>query len=108
MDTERGGYNLLHSMKDVPNTFSSLASYVFQLVKSAASQDRTRADLIIDQYPDVSIKNPERERRGAGGSIHIAINHSNQKCPTKWKKYLSDGSNTVNIASFLVQEWQKP
>ena len=77
-------------------------------MKSAASQDRTRTDLIMDQYPDVSIKNPEREWRGAGGSIQIAINHGNQKCPTQWKKYLSDGSNKANLASFLLQEWQKP
>ena len=104
------GVAILHSMKDVPRTFSSLASYVFQLVKSAAYQDRTRTDLIMDQYPDVSIKNPERERerRGAGISIQIAINHGNQKCHTQWKKYLSDGSNKANLASFLVQEWQKP
>ena len=54
------GVAILHSMKYVPRTFSCLASYVFQLVKSAASQDRTRTDLIMDQYPDVSIKNPER------------------------------------------------
>ena len=77
-------------------------------MKSAAAQDRTRTDLIMDQYPDVSIKNPEREWRGAGVSIQIADNHGNQKCPTQWKKYLSDGSNKANIASFLVQEWQKP
>ena len=102
------GVDILHSMTDVPRTFSCLASYVFQLVKSAASQDRTRTDLIMDQYPDVSIKTPERERRGAGGSIQIAVNHGNQKCPTQWKKYLSDGSNKANLASFLVQEWQKP
>ena len=102
------GVAILHSMKYVPRTFSCLASYVFQLVKSAASQDKTRTDLIMDQYPDVSIKTPERERRGAGGSIQIAINHGNQKCPTQWKKYLSDGSNKANLASFLVQEWQKP
>ena len=77
-------------------------------MKSAASQDRTRTDLIMDQYPDVSIKNPEREWRGTGVSIQIAVNHVNQKCPTQWKKYLSDGSNKANIAYFLVQEWQKP
>ena len=106
MDTGRGE-KLLHSMKDVPRTFNCLASYVFQLVKSAASQDMTRTDLIMDQYPDVSIKNPERERRGAGGSIRIAINHGNQKCPTQWKKYLSYGSNKADLASFLVQKWQK-
>ena len=60
---------ILHSMKDVPRAFSCLASYVFQLVKSAASQDRIRTDLIMVQYPDVSINNPERKRRGAGGSF---------------------------------------
>ena len=74
-------------MKDVPRTFSSLASCVFQAVKSEASQNRTRTDLIMDQYPDVSINNPKREGRGAGGNIQIAINHVNQKCPTQWKKY---------------------
>ena len=102
------GVAILQSMKAAPRAFSCLASYVFQLVKSAASQDRTRTDLIMDHYPDVSIKNPEREWRGAGGSIQIAINHGNQKFPTQWKKYLSDGSNKANIAYFLVQEWQKP
>ena len=49
-----------------------------------------------------------RERRGAGCNIQIAINHGNKKCPTQRKKYLSDGSNKANLASFLVQEWQKP
>ena len=104
------GVAMLHSMKYFPRTFSSLASYVFPLVKSAASQDRTNTDLIMDQYPDVSIKVPERERerRGAGGSIQITINHGNHKCLTQWKKYLSHGSNKANIAYFLVQEWQKP
>ncbi len=63
----------------------------------------------MDQYPDVSRRTQrERERRGAGGSIQIAINHDNQKCPTQWKKYMSDGSNKANLASFLVQEWQQP
>ena len=102
-----GGYNIAFHERCTKD-FSSLASYVFQLVKSAASHDRTRTDLIMDQYPDVSIKNPEKEQRGAGGSIKIATNHGNQKCPTQWKKYLSDGSNKANLASFLVHEWQKP
>ena len=84
---------------------ASLASYVFQLVKSGASQDRTRTDLIMDQYPDVSINNPERKQSGAGGSIQIAVHHGNQMCPTQCKKYMTDGSNKANLANFLVQEW---
>ncbi len=73
-----GGVAILHSMKYVSRTFSSLGSYVFQLVKSAASQDRTRTDLIMVQYHDVSINNPERERRGAGGSIQISIKRQSE------------------------------
>ena len=59
-------------------------------------------------YPSGTQREREREWRGTGGSIQIAINHGNQKCPTQWKKYLSDGTNKANIAYFLVQEWQKP
>ena len=88
---------LLHATKDIPTTVSSLASYVFHLVTPLASQDRTRTDLIMDQYPDVSTKNPERERSGAGGSIQIAVQHDNQMCPTQWKKCLTEGSNKEKI-----------
>ena len=97
---------LLQSTKDVPMTFSSLANYVFHLVTPVASQDRTRTDMTMDQNPDVSIKNPEREQRCASGSIQIAINHGNQMCPTQWKKYLTDGGNKANLAYFLMHEWQ--
>ena len=65
------GVDILHSMKDVPRTFSCIASYVFQLVKSAASQDRTRTDLIMDQYPDVSTTNPERPLARSLRSAHF-------------------------------------
>ena len=81
-------------------TFSYLACYIFQLVPGQ--------DQVMGQYPDVSIKNPERERRCAGGRIQIAINHGDQMCPTQWKKYLTDGSNKANLAYYLMHEWQKP
>ena len=61
------GMALLQSLKRVPRTFSELASFVFQLVESTSPQERTRTDLIMDQYPYVSIKNPERAKRNAGG-----------------------------------------
>ena len=93
------GMALLQSLKSAPRTFSELAGYVFQLVKSTSSQNGTRTDLIMDQYPEVSIKNPEREKRGAGGAIQIKIQDGNQTCPTQWKKFLSDGSSKTNLAA---------
>ena len=95
---------MLQSLKRVPRTFSELDSFLFQLVESTSPQKRTRADLIMDQYPDVSIKNPERVKRNAVGTIQITIQDGNQKCPTQWKKYLSDGCNKTKLASFLVKE----
>ena len=61
----------------------------------------------MDQYPDVSIKNPEWAKRSAAGTIQITIQDGNQKCPTQWKKFLSDGGNKTKLASFLVKEWQQ-
>ena len=74
-----GGVAILHSMKDVPRTFSSLASYVFQLVKSAASQDRTRTDLIMDQYPDLTRFNKTRFNKTRFNKIAI------QGTPPRWQ-----------------------
>ena len=98
---------LLQSLKRIPRTFSELASFAFKLVESTSPQESTRTDLIMDQYPDVSIKNPERAKRSAGGTIQITIQDGNQKCPTQWKKFLSDGGNKTKLASFLVKEWQQ-
>ena len=67
------GMALLQPLKCVPRTFSELASFVFQLVESTSPQERTRTVMIMDQYPDVSIKNPERAKRSAGGTIQITI-----------------------------------
>ena len=98
---------LLQSLKCIPRTFSELASFVFQLVESTSPQERTRTDLIMDQYPDVSTKNPERAKRSARGTIQITIQDGNQKCPTQWKKFMSDGGNKTKLASFLVKKWQQ-
>ena len=107
MDTGRGGYTAFHERCTRGIQLSSQLCLPAREIGDIPGQDQDWPDhgsvsWCIHQEPR------ERERRGAGGSIQIAINHGNQKCPTQWKKYLSDGSNKANIAYFLVQEWQKP
>ena len=94
-------------MKSTPRTFSELA-FELHLVQSSSSQHSTRTDLIIDQYPDIYIKNPEKTNRSAGGAIQIKIQGGSQKCPTQSKKCLCDGRNKTDLAALLVQEWQQP
>ena len=62
----------------------------------------------MDQYPAISIKNPERTNRSAGGAIQIKIQGGSQKCPTQWKKCLCDGMIQTDLAALLGQEWQQP
>ena len=80
-------------MELLARTFSELASFELHLLKSTSSEHSTRTDLIVDQYPAISIKNPERTNRSAGEAIQIKIQGGSQKCPTQWKKCLCDGMN---------------
>ena len=66
-----------------------------------------RVDFVGDQYPNISIKNIERERRSNSGQLAVAIASSQQLCPRQWKKYLSCGRNKVCLLKFLSEEWSK-
>ena len=51
----------------IPDRFIDLADLILSAVIKQAGEAR-RIDFIADQYPSVSIKNIERERRGDQGS----------------------------------------
>lgn len=100
------GMALLQSLKCAPNLFTELATNVLQMIISTVPNNKPRIDLVMDQYPVISIKNPERMKRAKEGSLKIDIQEGKQKCPTQWKKFLSDGNNKTNVAAFFLQEWQ--
>ena len=101
------GMALLQTIKTVPKTFKDLATNVLEVLKST-SNNPTRTDLVMDQYPELSIKNPERAKRGASGVLQMRILGRHQRRPAQWKKFLSDGVNKTNLAMFLVEELQQP
>ena len=69
-----------------------------------------RVDFVTDQYPTLSIKYAERQRREKKGSLQVEIYivSSKQKCPRQWSKFLSLGSNKTNLVEFFVREWSTP
>ena len=97
---------MLQTMKKIPERFSDLAVMIFKRMLMQAGQAR-RVDFVGDQYPVISIKNTERERRSNTGQLAVSITSSQQFCPRQWKKYLSCGSNKVRLLEFLSQEWSK-
>ena len=62
------GMALLQTMKDIPQTFGSLAEKILRsIISSARMVNAKRVDFVCDTYPTVSIKNIERERRSLAG-----------------------------------------
>ena len=95
---------LLQSLTHIPDSFSDLAELVFNKVLHTAKR-ASRVDFVSDLYPEISIKNTERSKRAKGGTIRIKITGGTQKCPTQWKKFLSDGRNKTALIGCFLKEW---
>lgn len=102
------GMAVLQALPVLPHgsSFSDLAGEIFLRVTSAFGKGCQRIDFVVDQYPEVSIKGCERQRRARSGSVRTTILNSQQQLPRQWKKYLSNGKNKGELATFLVKEWQ--
>ena len=54
-------------------------SILHTVMSSACSSRSKRVDFVCDTYPDISIKNLERNNRALGGSTVVKILGPNQK-----------------------------
>ena len=100
-------FALLQSITRAPDTFGQLAEMLFDAIMGYAGQ-ATRVDFVADQYPDISIKNAERECRKDSGVLIMNLHSSSQACPRQWKKFLSHGPNKSALLNFFQQEWATP
>ena len=78
-----------------------------QILQLAQRYDCSRVDFVVDQYPEISIKNFEHFRRAASRPEIIHIHSKQQKTPSQWKRYISDGKNKEAIAEFLFITWKE-
>lgn len=97
---------ILQTMTTIPEKFSDLTDMVLNRVFTLAG-DAKRIDIIADhgQYPDISVKNTERTRRGRDGELTIKITSPEQLCPHQWKKAMFSGKSNTNLMHFLSHEW---
>ena len=74
---------VIQTLQSRPPTFGELADTILQyLVKLALQYKCERVDFVIDQYPEISIKNVERSRRAVGGTQQVQIYGRTQKTPS--------------------------
>lgn len=83
---------VIQAIRSRPGTFGELAETILQYIVQLAVQHKcARHDFVTDQYPQISIKNLERSHSADGGSQHVQIYGLDQRTPTQWKKFLSEG-----------------
>ena len=68
---------MLQMVTRIPDRFSDLAEMLLTEML-ALSGTATRVDFVGDQYPDLSIKNIERNKRGREGQVVLAITSRHQ------------------------------
>ena len=101
------GMAVIQAIRSTPSTFGELAETILQYIfKLALKHNCTRIDFVIDQFPKMCIKNLERSRRAGGVTQLVKIYGRDQKTPTQWKKFLSDGTNKEALAEFLYVVWR--
>ncbi|XP_049332864.1 uncharacterized protein LOC111197609 isoform X2 [Astyanax mexicanus] len=101
------GMAVIQAIRSVPSTFGELGETILQyMIKLALKHKCTRIDFVIDRYPEICIKNLERSHRAGGGTQQVHIFGRDQRTPTQWKKFLSDGTNKEALAEFLFEVWQ--
>ena len=99
------GMALVQRMKGDHKTFSEAADYLLRMVLNEGGNSR-RIDVVFDVYRDDSIRNAERERRGAetgNESRNIRPEHKLEQ----WRKFLLSPKNKSQFIKFIAKEWQK-
>ena len=95
------GNALLQTQVSIPETFGELAESLFAQLPKVR-----RIDFVTDTYRDMSIKEAEREHRGAS-STHL-IKSPLTKIPRDWKKFLRNSKNKTQLTKLLLLEWKTP
>ncbi|ESO90052.1 hypothetical protein LOTGIDRAFT_164355 [Lottia gigantea] len=98
------GNFLLHLLPNkISPTYGGLASTILIMATSTTSK---RVDLLFDTYKEPSIKDCERQRRGAEEQEFV-ITGPDQLRPRNLSDALKSTSFKKNLPSFLIEEWKK-
>ncbi|CAH3143072.1 unnamed protein product [Porites evermanni] len=99
------GMVLVQRLKGDHKKFSDVADSLFGMVLHEGASSK-RIDVIFDVYRENSIKNTEREHRGAeyGNEFrNLQPDHKVQQ----WRKFLLNPQNKKALTIFVTKEWQQ-
>ena len=86
-------------------TFAEVAEYLLCFVLQEGSNSK-RMDVLFDVYKENSMKNAEREKRGAESGNEFRNIQSAHKVQ-HWIKFLLNSKNKKVFTEFMVKEWRR-
>ena len=96
----------LHCMSpDQPPKYGQISE---SIIRASLAYPSRRIDITFDTYERPSIKDCERDRRGAVGGCEFAIEGPAQRLPEKFKKLLNREEFKRQLPPFLVKNWSSP
>ena len=94
---------VIQTLKPLPQTFGDLATKILQLLMIMTRMSGAiRIDFVGDTYPEISIKNFERGKRGGCGASMIHISSASQNVPRQFENFLSVGKNKESLFEFFI------
>ena len=98
---------ILQTLTAIPGTFGELAiQLLVKAVNIAVYLNWGQVDFVSDHYPDLSIKDLERDRCTVDGVQVVQIYSENQKVPCQWKKFMASSENKEELVKFLFTPWK--
>jgi len=98
------GFFLIHSMKDVPQSFGNISKKILQIL---ASYNASCVHVVFDRYWSPSIKDYERSLRGGSDSTHeYVISGPDQARTHDFAKELRNDRFKEALVRFLISHWQ--
>ena len=92
----------LRTIKIFPSSYGRLSEIILKKVCALKS---SRIDLVFDSYTYPSIKDLERDQRGADRSTTYQILSTAQECPKDMKGALKSLSFKKPLIDFLMKDW---
>lgn len=97
------GFYLIHSMKDVPQSFGNISKKILQILTSYNS---SCVHIVFDRYWSPSIKDYERLLRGGSNRYEYVISGPDQARTHDFAKELRNDKFKEALVLFLISHWQ--
>lgn len=96
------GFYLLHTLKNVPNSYGKISKHILKIL----TYNKKEVHIIFDKYKKPSIKDFEHDLRGEEDTQYDVIRRDNNR-PADFCKLLRSSNFKEKFVEFLIEDWTR-